>query len=703
MHIRQETARAVALPTTSFCHENPWDGGSKNILWISILVAVTLLLAGTVRGQGVLPPTEGIGKTAPKPEKPVVLNKKDMAVANDYVDLLEQLDGVINDYEKYYADLPSSMISDVRAQIAKIRAGIRSGEYAKNADKLLADIQYLQAQLDLARAEAGPPSQVDSIRRQLVESGIQSYLSKAQMASLEAKLAAFEKSQEKLESKLYVLDTNQVALATRMKTLRLSKNLERELESIQILLSQDVLTSLKEASADAADIQVHVLTQLSKNLAGIDQHQLTVRVGDDSIAVINIPTPPEAPQTVAAPAPQVVATPGVVSVPQQIIYDSQSGSAEVVREEIDSLEVTSPSTQIYIDNPTGNIAIKGWDRPMLRVSSKTRMQARTKKEATKYADNIDLNLFPAGDKIYVELVMPELTDPRASVLSNAVSVWVPRANALNCASSFGTVDVAEITGEVTVKARGSEVQLSNLTGSTRALNKGGTISITLSSGDIDLQNSRGAIEVTNCAGVFQIQNEYASIDLQNSRGKASIRNTGEVRVLDHVGDVKIDNSHGNVVVRRLDGDLDAHNAHEQLTIDGVHGSTVAAIQFGTASITDASGPVTASSHFGTLVGKSLAGPITVESHRSDIQLTLRGQTLGPSTISADNSTISLQISPRTNILLSASTNGGQITSNIPVGIAESGTTKSAQFAFGSGSSGFTVTGTDAKINVTESP
>jgi DUF4097 and DUF4098 domain-containing protein YvlB len=486
------------------------------------------------------------------------------------------------------------------------------------------------------------------------------------------------------------------------KAFRLSRSFHQELEVVQQLLQEDVLLRMERDQESWEQIEAYLKAVRLASAAESSEYQSAVIVtttgNGDTIRV-------SVSQMGEVPFVDVYEIPPVLSVPElpKILtsrdreFITRSGGAEFVRELVDSILVSSSSQPIYISNPIGDLKVTGWAREEVIVLSTIELSANTRTKAREQARQIALQVYPKDDRIHVELIVPNLTDPQTKVVNCVLEVKAPENNPLVCSSSFGSVLIRRMHNDVMLTANYSQVEVDDVEGRVEIVNTMGGIELSRITGPIKVTNSYSPIEISRCHGDMEIENSFSSIDLSHCEGDVVIRNSGDVDIMRHSGTIQIENKNGRVEVTKLDGDLTIRNSFQSLSIEDIFGSAEVKNANGDIAAKNVTGVFSAYNSFGRIYGELLYGPIHLSSHNGSIDVTLAEKLAGPSTIEASSATVKLSLSPHSDLLLTATAVGGDIQSYFPMEIEESGLTKTAELSLGKAKTSLTISGSNSDI------
>ena len=105
--------------------------------------------------------------------------------------------------------------------------------------------------------------------------------------------------------------------------------------------------------------------------------------------------------------------------------------------------------------------------------------------------------------------------------------------------------------------------------------------------------------------------------------------------------------------------------------------------------------------YGTITARYLSGPVELTNESGRITLELDERLAGPSYIKADFSTVSLSLSDESDILLTATTDGGTIRAPKDYGVVVEDRTSLAKIVFGRGNQELKVDGKNTTIVIND--
>lgn len=649
------------------------------IAWFLLFSA--LLLRPAVRGQTVVPSDDEL-----KSKKKIYyinLDWKSKETAESYIYILEQLDLLTADYARYFSGCDIEIAAGYLTGLKQLAGNLSKGAYLKNITNLENDLNILKNNLQSRNAEL---KEIAACRREYrLGRHLHDELKTVQML-LQGEVAmqyALE-SEELHKLELYLQ--------------------EREVETQKRILKYyktSIKPKVREIGTDrSGKIAVVFDTEIETIISIVTRSDEPEGVAVEPVLAGAVPktfTIGEVSSTGSIVPPQTPHAPVAFVVETNRIHFSESGDVWNTRTLIDSSRELSKTTPIFINNPTGNLTVTGWDRDYLLAEAEVTVSSGTEERARKFSDKIELILYLKNGRIYVETEIPRLVDIHTRIISNKVVVKVPSENRVVCKNSFGSVDIMNLNGALKLMAEYSRVTLSQIEGDVVAINSNGPVDASHISGLLKLKNSSGRITVSNSSGTMELENLFAPIELSDSDGDVVIRCAGPVMVKNHRGDVTIINKEGKTEVNRIDGNLFVNNSFGPLLVDQVSGDASIENNGSRINVGGVSGRLTVTNRFAPISISSLIGPIDIDNNNGNINVYLSGDFDGISTIRSTSGTVNLYVMREPNLVVRASTTRGEIRSFFPLHVSQTGQESRATHTFGDGRNQLTVSGTGSTI------
>jgi len=601
------------------------------------------------------------------------LDDRSRDLAEEYLDILEQLQEIVEDYSDYLSDLDPEARKAHPISFKVFFDAFKSGRYSESHEPLLDDLEaFIQELRSLEKEHGGGPGMatpqccrtVRNLRREMSilvdlvgdyadnvaerrirDNNVETYLK----AAMQGLAVALRVNKEEIIKQLY-------GRHSREEVLEALKSLEaiESLEGIEALEALKALESLKE-------IEIHVP-----------------------------PVPPIMPEP-----------PDDVRFGKK--YTDLHGRRSTVQTYTSSTSIEDSGDTILVINRLGDIQINGWEEEMIVATFEIEIEAESQILKEQLIARTTLVAGTSKGKYQVEAFLPKINDPDTRIINSVLTVNLPSANPVKCESSFGTVEVTALDAGFRIDGQNSEISIEEVNGSVTARNSMGLIELDEISGKIDARNGYSPIEITDCDGDMDLDNAYSLVSLSDCRGDVRINNSGTTEVSSHVGNVIIDNTYGQVEVRRLNGDLRAVNAYQPIVIRQITGSARLENMYSKINADGVNGSLSASNTYGLIRGENLSGPLDIRAENGNVVLILDQELNGNSTVSASFGTVNLAMAEASNILLVAKTVNGKIQSLLPLKISGDSMMKSAEYRFGQGRDSLAVTGNDIAIIVSDSP
>ena len=238
--------------------------------------------------------------------------------------------------------------------------------------------------------------------------------------------------------------------------------------------------------------------------------------------------------------------------------------------------------RITIHNGRGNISVRSWDEPQIRVSGKKNIKAWSEKDAEHIATAVSVEVVKNGDGYEVRPVNSSGSDSRVGV---DMDITVPKKAALTIRGEKGDVTVSDMAKPVSVTTTTGDVEIRDITGDVTIDTRKGDIKISDTRGNVKLSGHGGEVNVSGATGGLTIDGEFygpiradkiakgvrfvsqrtdltltqlsghmeagsGNLEIADAPGNLSLRtNSYDVNIENASGKVKVDNRNGTVEVR----------------------------------------------------------------------------------------------------------------------------------------------------------
>ncbi len=641
------------------------------------------LCAGALFAQTAIPPTDDIDKDRKK-EK-VSLSPEAAELGQEYFEILQELRELTSDYAEYLAAIKSQRVVRQEAELKRLSERLARGQYLRSISDLSIDLKKLKAELE-AQADSlhGENRKAYFLTRDL------SLNLGAVQASLQAAVANRQKAEQELSQQLQLVveHSNHGISIDADKLRKLCMQIQCSDSMINI-----VLPDFQTSFAHVFDSGYVFWTDSGKS------GDVWVNIDVDEPRAPKAPKPPKS----MASVPDVPDVPAVTG-SRNFVYTGPRGATRVIKEFTDSILVSSSRAVIVVTNPIGDVHLAGWDRRFISVKSQVTVSADVQQKAAELAGKVGVVLRQSADRdtFFVECTVPNLHDPAVNIDNDVIEVHLPRSNPLLASTSFGNVTVSSLHGDVALSASHGTVAIQDVRGNVTFSGDISEVSVDNVQGNLTMSNNQGPISIAESAGSMTLKNRYSSVTLEDCEGSVVIDNTGPVEITSHVGSAQVRNRNGTVEILHSEGDYVVDNSIQPVTVEYIDGSVELGNVRGPIRVSDVSGSAKAQNQYGSIEASYLSGPVELTNTRGTTLLMLNKDLSGPSVINSDYGVIRLTLSPDTDVLVKAKTDGGTIESAWPVSVSTAGSVKSTELKIGRGKNELTLSGDRATIILSDS-
>ena len=614
----------------------------------AILCTLCLGASSTVWAQRTRPERGSLDSLLDKVH--IQLNSHEREIADEYLDILDELQSLLDDYDAELEDLRNITNSSHDKSLEHLRTELDAGRYADDPVQLTEDIE-----------------------------------------SLIRDLKDIENEQKAVEN------TNNP------RTTRVIRNLRRQLVTM-IDLIEDYTDSHTQAMFRQRDVQLYLkeaMKQLVDAMDSLDLSDLNIKLRDVDIPIPwSAPVKPSPSDKRSAKPPYVVVSPDPPDVPKPPFF--VSGDVGSTRHLEDSLSAER-NLRIVVSNPSGGVEIIGWNEELIQAELIVEVAAGSRTKEKKFLDDVSLDLKRESGAYQVRASFPHIDDPDMRVLRSNLSVRVPSDRAVESSNSFGTVTVSDLEEGLLLRSQNSEVTVDNIEGGVEIINSMGGVTVGEVEGKIKLSNSYSQIVVYGCEGDIDITNDYALVKLTDNRGRVSIKNTGQTMVRSHEGDVTIENMYGMVDAVDIDGRLIASNTYSPINVSDITGAVQVQNSYSMIIAKEIGGLLSVRNTHGSIRIVDPESPIDLNSQNGDVELVYSSSYSGGGNsqvvIAHGNLRLILVDSP--DLEVSIENNRGTISGNAGIQTNSSDGISTARLVYGDGDGRLVINGDRTNIVIQE--
>ena len=218
----------------------------------------------------------------------------------------------------------------------------------------------------------------------------------------------------------------------------------------------------------------------------------------------------------------------------------------------------NPGSKLYVETSSGSITITGADVTECSVIAKICGRAPTEEEAQLLAEQVKIELEKAGNTLTVKADKPPSRNRRS--ISISYDITVPEQTNIECASSYGAIDITNIEGQTSGKTSSGSIEAKNIDGSANLDTSYGSVNCRNITGDnITVKSSSGSITAEIIKGSVQLTTSYGSITCTDMSD----------------GDIKLKTSSGKIKLSNVSfGDCDAHTSYGSIVSGELKGKSI---------------------------------------------------------------------------------------------------------------------------------
>ncbi len=237
---------------------------------------------------------------------------------------------------------------------------------------------------------------------------------------------------------------------------------------------------------------------------------------------------------------------------------------------ITSQRPLAAGSTLDVETSSGSIAIDGAEVTDCDIVATVTAQAPSEEEAQELAEQVTIEAESTGRTLKVRADKPRTGNNRS--ISVSYRIVAPRQTNIECVSSYGSLELADIEGTISGRTSSGSVSIENIRGSVDLTSSYGSVTCErFSEGDLILKTSSGKIAIADAAfGKCDAVTSYGPVTAQSLRGE-SIHlhsSSGSIELADaEAGTMDLTTSYGRVDARQITvSDLRASSSSGSLEI-----------------------------------------------------------------------------------------------------------------------------------------
>ena len=216
-----------------------------------------------------------------------------------------------------------------------------------------------------------------------------------------------------------------------------------------------------------------------------------------------------------------------------------------------------PGSTLKVGTSSGSITITGADVTDCNMVADITVRAPSETEAREITEKVRIILESSGKTLTIRADKPHVRSNRS--ISISYNIIVPLQTIVQCNSSYGSIKLSNINGNVSGRTSSGSITAENIEGSADLNTSYGSVTCrNISSDNIVIKSSSGTISAEELEGSTNIYTSYGSIHCRDISGGDAVLKTSSGKIelsKASVGNCDADTSYGSIVVEDFKGDF----------------------------------------------------------------------------------------------------------------------------------------------------
>ena len=384
-------------------------------------------------------------------------------------------------------------------------------------------------------------------------------------------------------------------------------------------------------------------------------------------------------------------------VPDQAAAASKKGSdvtGLLSKEVTEPLELTlagASGMEIVLEHSFGNLDIRTGQSDRIYIKGEKKLTVKDSRIAEEFMKGMRFIVTERPNRVKIVTEYPDDDNLKEKVRNFSISytIEVPPNVTLNAESSFGDIDIADVSGNITIsggygkitartvngdtslKNKFGSIQASNITGNAFISTSHSSLDIGQINGNLEAYTKFGSLTVKGVGGSAALANEHGAINCSDISGQTDIANSyGQVECRIIHGRITINNSFGPVKVENVDHDLWVINSFAKVTANTIKGTITVENKHGAVEAGFVDGDADIRTSFGSVQVDRVGGNVQVTNQHGSITALniLQGASGMKRNVRLKTSHASIRVAvPETlSATINASTTFGKLTCDFPI-------------------------------------
>ena len=164
---------------------------------------------------------------------------------------------------------------------------------------------------------------------------------------------------------------------------------------------------------------------------------------------------------------------------------------------------------LAVSTASGSIDVAGEQTERCHAIATIRARAATEEEAEELAEQVEIRIEPSPGRVQIKADRPRRL--RNKSISISYQITVPHETHVECSSASGSLDLADLTGNVNADAASGSVEAERITGSVRLHTASGSVRAEeIRGGDAHLDSASGSVRLLQASEMGRCELHAAS-------------------------------------------------------------------------------------------------------------------------------------------------------------------------------------------------
>jgi uncharacterized membrane protein HdeD (DUF308 family) len=342
-----------------------------------------------------------------------------------------------------------------------------------------------------------------------------------------------------------------------------------------------------------------------------------------------------------------------------------------------ALPLAGPDGKLIINNSHGNVRIVGglsYPRALLQK----KVRAWKQEDASAISDKIQLLVKKEGDgSITVSTNREDVKAEVRNEFNTDIEIEVPSSYGVSITNSNGDISAREIQGDLSIRSSFGRVEVNNLSGDAvftlknseaAATNIHGDVKMTGAKrvhltnvdGQVDIEANNGSIEMRGIKGAVNVEASYTRITATDLKEHASLKSSYATVTISDAASVEVDAPFSGITATNIRGDVEIKSSHKDIRATEIAGNLTVEGERSEVRAEGIQGNVKITTSHGDVTLKNFRQGVEVETSYRDVVLTVGETVNGNITVQNERGEIKFVYPQASLFRLDAQSEGGRV-------------------------------------------